>query len=60
MRDSKVRFIIHEGKKRQIRRMFDAVGLTVKNLKRIRISKLLLPPDLPVGQYKMVKKEDIL
>jgi 23S rRNA pseudouridine2605 synthase len=60
MRDSKVRVIIHEGKKRQIRRMFDAVGLTVKNLKRIRISKLLLPPDLPVGQYKMVKKEDIL
>jgi 23S rRNA pseudouridine2605 synthase len=60
MRDSKVRVIIHEGKKRQIRRMFDAVGLTVKNLKRIRISKLLLPPNLPVGQYKMVKKEDIL
>ena len=55
-----VRIILHEGKKRQIRRMFDAVGLTVSNLKRIRINKLLLPADLPVGQYKMVKKEDIL
>jgi len=55
-----VRIILHEGKKRQIRRMFDAVGLTVKNLKRIRVNNLTLPPDLPVGQYKMVKKEDIL
>jgi 23S rRNA pseudouridine2605 synthase len=59
-RDGKVRITIHEGKKRQIRRMFDAVGLTVKNLKRIRVNKLPLPADLPVGQYKMVKKEDIL
>lgn len=60
MRDKKLRITIHEGKKRQIRRMFDAVGLTVKKLKRIRINKLLLPADLPVGQYKMVKKEEIL
>jgi 23S rRNA pseudouridine2605 synthase len=59
-RDGKIRIIIHEGKKRQIRRMFDAVGLTVKNLKRIRINKLLLPTGLPLGEYKMVKKEDIL
>jgi pseudouridine synthase len=60
MRGGKVRVIIHEGKKRQIRRMFDAVGLTVKNLKRIRVNKLPLPLGLPVGQYKLVKKEDIL
>ena len=56
----KVYITIHEGKKRQIRRMFEAVGLTVKNLKRIRINNLHLPPDLPAGQYKMVKKEDII
>jgi 23S rRNA pseudouridine2605 synthase len=60
MRDGKVRITIHEGKKRQIRRMFDAVGLTVKNLKRIRVNKLLLPADLPIGQYRMVKKDDII
>jgi 23S rRNA pseudouridine2605 synthase len=60
MRDGKIRITIHEGKKRQIRRMFDAVGLTVKNLKRIRVNKLLLPAELPVGQYKLIKKEDIL
>jgi 23S rRNA pseudouridine2605 synthase len=59
-RDGKVRITIHEGKKRQIRRMFSEVGLTVKNLKRIRVNKLLLPKDLGLGQYKEIKKEDIL
>lgn len=55
-----VRIIIHEGKKRQIRRMFAAVGLTVTALKRIRINKLKLPDSLPPGKYVEVKKEEIL
>ncbi len=59
-RDGRVRITIHEGKKRQIRRMFAAVGLTVTNLKRIRINKLQLPKDFPQGQFKKIKKEDIL
>ena len=44
----------------EVRRMFDAVGLTVSNLKRVRINKLQLPSSLPVGQYIEVAKEDIL
>jgi 23S rRNA pseudouridine2605 synthase len=59
-RGGKILITIHEGKKRQVRRMFSAVGLTVTNLKRIRINKLLLPKSLPSGQYRLVKKEDIL
>jgi len=59
-RDGKMRIIIHEGKKRQVRRMFTTVGLTVTNLKRIRINKLVLPKEMPVGQFKLVAKEDIL
>jgi len=59
-RDGKVRITIHEGKKRQIRRMFSAVGLTVKNLKRIRINKLTLPSSLAQGEYQVVQKQDIL
>lgn len=55
-----VRIVLHEGKKRQIRRMFSAVGLTVSNLKRVRVNKLTLPPDLSPGSYKLVKNEDIL
>jgi 23S rRNA pseudouridine2605 synthase len=59
-RDGKVRITIHEGKKRQVRRMFSTVGLTVSGLKRIRINKLLLPKELAVGQFRKIKKEDIL
>ncbi len=50
---------IHEGKKRQVRRMFDAVGLDVKNLKRIRIGKLVLP-NIPSGEFVTITPEDIL
>ncbi len=50
---------IHEGKKRQIRRMFEAIGFKVKNLKRIRMNKLALG-DLPPGKHKFVRKEDII
>ncbi len=59
-RDGKLRITIHEGKKRQVRRMVSAVGLTITNLKRIRVNKLNLPKDLPLGNYKVIKKTDIL
>lgn len=59
-KSGKILITIHEGKKRQIRRMIDGVGLEVRNLRRIRINKLQLPADLPVGQYREVKREDIL
>jgi 23S rRNA pseudouridine2605 synthase len=58
-RSNTVFITIHEGKKRQIRRMFDTVGLEVHNLKRVRINKLTLP-QIPVGQYVMIQKEDII
>ncbi|MDE2312143.1 MAG: rRNA pseudouridine synthase [Patescibacteria group bacterium] len=60
LRDHKIYLTIHEGKKRQIRRMCDAVGLSVVNLKRVRVGKLTLPADLPPGQYRAVHKSDIL
>lgn len=59
-KNGKVYITIHEGKKRQVRRMFDGVGLTVSNLKRVRINKLRLPLDLVAGQYREIKKEDII
>ncbi len=59
-KNGKIYITIHEGKKRQVRRMFSTVGLTVANLKRIRINKLLLPNSLNAGQFKEIKKEDIL
>lgn len=58
-RSGKIYITIHEGKKRQVRRMFNAVGLGVTNLKRIRINKMVLG-DIPNGQYIEIKKSDIL
>lgn len=60
LKNNKVYITLHEGKKRQIRRMFDAVGLSVTKLKRIRMNKLKLPSSLPAGQFKKISKEDIL
>ncbi len=50
---------IHEGKKHQVRRMIEAVGLNLKSLKRIRVNKLKLPA-IPAGEYVLVDKKDIL
>ena len=46
-----LRFVLHEGKKRQIRRMCEQVGLKVVGLKRVRIGKVMLE-NLPVGQWR--------
>jgi 23S rRNA pseudouridine2604 synthase len=49
--EDQLRFVLREGKKRQIRRMCELVGLTVVGLKRIRIGKITLG-DLPAGQWR--------
>jgi 23S rRNA pseudouridine2604 synthase len=46
-----LRFVLVEGKKRQIRRMCEQVGLRVVGLKRIRIGRVVLG-QLPVGQWR--------
>ena len=49
---------LHEGKKRQIRRMMETLGHKVIALHRFRIGKLFLG-NLPEGKYREVKKEEI-
>jgi 23S rRNA pseudouridine2604 synthase len=46
-----LRFVLTQGKKRQIRRMCEQVGLKVVGLKRIRIGRVVLG-NLPVGQWR--------
>jgi 23S rRNA pseudouridine2604 synthase len=48
-----LRFILREGKKRQIRRMCELVGLTVTGLKRVRIGRVKLG-NLPQGQWRFL------
>ena len=51
VRSHELRFILNEGRKRQIRRMCDLVGLHVHDLQRIRIGPLQLG-DLPEGKWR--------
>ena len=52
-----LRFILREGKKRQIRRMCELVGLKVTGLKRVRIGKVTLG-DLPSGQWRYLRSDE--
>jgi len=52
-----LRFILHEGKKRQIRRMCEAVGLKVLRLKRVRVGAVCLGK-LPYGQWRYLGENE--
>lgn len=49
--EAQLRFVLREGKKRQIRRMCELVGLKVTALKRIRMGRIALG-NLPLGQWR--------
>ena len=51
--DQELRFVLKEGRNRQIRRMCDLVGLAVTDLFRIRIGGLELG-DLPEGRWRVL------
>ena len=55
---TKFEVVIHEGKKRQVRLMFKAVGHRVIGLKRVRIGNLGLG-NLPSGQYRFLTSAEI-
>lgn len=54
----KIDLILHQGWRRQIRRMCEKIGLFVLELKRVRISKFKLG-DLSEGKYKIIQRKDI-
>ena len=49
-----LRFVLKEGRKRQIRRMCELVGLEVIGLKRVRIGKVVLG-NLPEGRWRLLR-----
>jgi 23S rRNA pseudouridine2604 synthase len=55
--EDQLRFVLQEGKKRQIRRMCELVGLKVSGLKRIRIGRVKLG-DLPVGKWRYLRDDE--
>jgi 23S rRNA pseudouridine2604 synthase len=57
LNQDQLRFVLQQGKKRQIRRMCEAVGLRVTGLKRVRIGKVVLG-DLPAGQWRYLAADE--
>lgn len=53
--DDQLHFVLSEGKKRQIRRMCEQVGLRVVGLKRVRMGRIVLG-DLPLGQWRYLRE----
>lgn len=56
--EGRLKFILKEGRKRQIRRMCEAVGLKVTSLKRIRIGTLKLG-NLKEGEWRFLSRKEI-
>jgi 23S rRNA pseudouridine2604 synthase len=55
--EDQLRIVLREGRKRQIRRMCELVGLTVTGLKRVRSGSVNLGP-LPVGQWRYLRRDE--
>ena len=55
--EDQLSFTLKEGRKRQIRRMCDMVGLKVLGLKRVRIGRVKLG-DLPPGQWRYLSPDE--
>ncbi len=55
--EDQLRIVLQQGKKRQIRRMCEAVGLQVLGLKRVRIGSVVLGK-LPAGQWRYLRDDE--
>jgi 23S rRNA pseudouridine2604 synthase len=55
--DEQLRFVLREGRKRQIRRMCEMVGLYVTGLKRVRSGNVLLG-GLPPGKWRYLRPDE--
>lgn len=55
--DNQLRFVLREGRNRQIRKMCEAVGLKVLQLKRVRIGGINLGK-LPVGKWRYLQENE--
>jgi len=55
--EDQLRIVLREGRKRQIRRMCELVGLDVLGLKRVRVGSVALG-QLPAGQWRYLRDDE--
>ena len=51
--------VLMEGRNREIRRVFEHLGVTVSRLKRVRFGPVVLPARLRVGNYLEISRTDV-
>lgn len=56
---SEIRLTIQEGKFHQVKRMFESQGMKVTYLKRESMGSLKLDPNLKVGEYRSLTKQEL-
>ena len=54
-----LKFVLGEGRKRQIRKMCSAAHLVVLELKRVAVGKFALPPELKPGEWRDLTADEI-
>lgn len=53
------RIVLAEGRNRIVRRMFEALGVTVSRLMRVRFGSIRLPPRLKRGQWQELERAEV-
>ncbi|KAK4279636.1 hypothetical protein QN277_011382 [Acacia crassicarpa] len=56
---ARLRIVVHDGRKHEVRELVKSAGLEVHSLKRVRIGGFKLPSDLGIGKHIELKPTDL-